>query len=122
MGNMPGVIIYNSQYQNMRNLLNQVQKGELLDALMDFGCQGTVYTGTDRMVELAFALLAPTVQRSQEKYRATCERNAERARKRWDKEKNNPYEILARQYEAEELAQEEDPDADVCCGMPWLQR
>lgn len=100
MAIMPGVIIYDSEYRNMRDILSQRQKGDLLDALMDFGCEGEIYAGDDQMVKLAFGLLSATVQREQEKYRATCERNAAKARKRWEKQNKDPYTLLAEKYEA----------------------
>ena len=79
---MPGVIIYNSEYEGIREFLTSEQKGELLDALMDFGCYGEFYKGNDRMIQMAFGMLSATVRREQDKYDATCKRNAEKARKR----------------------------------------
>ena len=86
---MPGVIIYNSEYEGIREFLTNEQKGELLDALMDFGCYGEFYKGKDRMIQMAFGMLSATVRREQDKYDATCKRNAEKARKRWEEQKKN---------------------------------
>ena len=108
MATMPGIIMYSSEYEGMRDILSQSQKGDLLDALMDFGQMGLLYTGDDQLVKLAFGLLSTTVRREQEKYRITCERNAERARKRWEKnnqqrQSDNPFlEMWKRAEEAGE--------------------
>ena len=75
---------------------------------MDFGQTGLLYTGDDQLVKLAFGLLSTTIRREQEKYRITCERNAERARKRWEKnnqqrQSDNPFlEMWKRAEEAGE--------------------
>ena len=86
---MPGVIIYNSEYMGIREVLTMEQKGELLDALMDFGCHGKDYGGEDRMIRLAFGMLSASIRREQETYDATCKRNAEKARKRWEEQKKD---------------------------------
>ena len=108
MATMPGIIMYSSEYGGMRDILSQSQKGDLLDALMDFGQTGLLYTGDDQLVKLAFGLLSTTIRREQEKYRIACERNAERARKRWEKnnqqrQSDNPFlEMWKRAEEAGE--------------------
>ena len=89
MNIMPGVIIYNSEYEGIREFLTNEQKGELLDARMDVGCYGEFYKGKDRMIQMAFGMLSATVRREQDKYDATCKRNAEKARKRWEEQKKN---------------------------------
>ena len=83
MGSQPGIVLYRSEYANVREILTQSQKGDLLDALMD-----GEYPGDDQLVRMAYNIFDASIRRMEEKYEAICERNAENARKRWARQKS----------------------------------
>ena len=87
MARQPGIILYLSEYQRIRNNLTQAQKGDLLDALMDFGETGQEYQGDDQVVGVVFSLLSDAIRKAAEKYEDTCRQNADNIRKRWDRHK-----------------------------------
>ena len=87
MGSQPGIVLYHAEYKNVRDILSQSQKGDLLDALMTFGETGEIYTGDDPLVNMAFNIHASAIRRTEEKYLNRCQRNAENIRKRWEKQK-----------------------------------
>ena len=80
MESQPGIVLYRDNYQNVRNVLTQDQKGDLLDAIMDGG-----YQGDDQLVRMAFNVFDAAIRRTEERYRERCEKNAENARRRWER-------------------------------------
>lgn len=80
MGSQPGIVLYRDNYQNVRNVLTQEQKGDLLDALID-----GAYQGDDQLVRMAYNIFDAAIQRTNEKYQRISEQNRENARKRWEK-------------------------------------
>jgi len=80
MANQPGIVLYQDNYQNVRNVLTQGQKGDLLDALMD-----GEYQGDDQLVLMAYNVFAAAIRRTDEKYQKICQKNAENARRRWER-------------------------------------
>ena len=91
MGSQPGIVLYQDNYQNVRNVLTQAQKGDLLDALMDGS-----YPGDDQLVRMAYNIFDAAIQRTNEKYQRISEQNRENARKRWEriKEKVDAYDRM----------------------------
>lgn len=91
MAKQPGIVLYRENYQNVRGVLTQAQKGDLLDALMD-----GAYPGDDQLVTMAFNIFDAAIKRTEEKYQATCDRNREAARKRWEqmREKADAYDRI----------------------------
>ena len=87
MANQPGIVLYRDNYQSVREILSQSQKGDLLDALMTYGETGEEYQGGDPLVSMAFNIFSAAIRRTEEKYLNRCKRNAENIRKRWDREK-----------------------------------
>lgn len=85
MGSQPGIVLCFSEYESVRKILTQAQKGDLLDALMNFGDTGETYTGDDPLVGMAFNIFSASISRIRDKYVERCERNKENARKRWEK-------------------------------------
>lgn len=85
MAKQPGIILYLSEYQRIRNNLSQAQKGDLLDALMDFGDTEQEYQGDDPVVGVVFSLFSAAIRKANEKYDETCRQNAENVRKRWER-------------------------------------
>ena len=91
MGSQPGIVLYRDNYQNVRNVLTQEQKGDLLDALID-----GAYQGDDQLVRMAYNIFDAAIQRTNEKYQEIREKNRENARKRWEKikEKADAYDRI----------------------------
>ena len=91
MGSQPGIVLYRDNYQNVRNVLTQDQKGDLLDALID-----GAYQGDDQLVRMAYNIFDAAIQRTNEKYQEIREKNRENARKRWEKikEKADAYDRI----------------------------
>lgn len=92
MGSQPaGIILYKDNYQNVRKILTQSQKGDMLDALMD-----GEYQGNDQLVAMAYNIFDAAIQRTNEKYQEIREKNRENARKRWEriKEKADAYDRI----------------------------
>ena len=87
MGNQPGIIVYRLEYMNVRNKLSQSQKGDLLDALMNYSDTGEEYQGDDTAVSIAFSFFAAAIRKSEQRYLHRCQLNAESSRKRWIKER-----------------------------------
>ena len=78
MASQPGIVLYRDNYQNVRGVLTQSQKGDLLDALMD-----GEYQGGDQLVTMAYNIFAAAIRRTDEKYQAIRAKNQEAARIRW---------------------------------------
>ncbi len=87
MGSQPGIILYRLEYANIRNKLTQSQKGDLLDALMDYSETGEEYRGEDPAVCIAFSFCSASIRKAEQRYRHRCQVNAENGRKRWTKER-----------------------------------
>ena len=92
MADEPGVVLYRDNYQNVRDVLSQNQKGDLLDALMD-----GEYQGDDSLVRMAYNVFFAAIQRTEEKYHERCEKNAENARKRWERHQRMQADAIAYQ-------------------------
>ncbi len=90
MGKQPGIIIFNSDYENVCRVLSNEQKGILLDALINFGQNGELYSGNDLLLQIAFNVLSAVISRNIARYEQRCKRNQENIRKRWimDKKTN----------------------------------
>ncbi len=87
MKNQPGILLYRLEYSNIRNILTQEQKGNLLDALMDYSDTGEEYQGNDPAVKVAFSFFATMIRRSVQAYRHRCDVNRENMQKHWAKRK-----------------------------------
>jgi hypothetical protein len=79
---MPAIVIYRDNYNNVRDLLSQCQKGDLLDALMDGNCDSE-----DPIIQMAYNFNFSAIERTNEKYKKRCERNKKAALQRWEKER-----------------------------------
>lgn len=91
MASQPGIVLYRDNYQNVRGVLTQSQKGDLLDALMD-----GEYQGGDQLVTMAYNIFAAAIRRTDEKYQAIRAKNQEAARIRWERmrEKADAYDRM----------------------------
>ena len=90
MANQPGIVIFRQEYASVRGKLSREQKGELLDALMDFSETGEEYQGGDPYVSMAFSFFSAAIRRSAEKYERRRKANQENIEKRWHTDDNDP--------------------------------
>lgn len=90
MANQPGIVIYRQEYASVRGKLSREQKGELLDALMDFSETGEEYQGGDPYVSMAFSFFSAAIRRSAEKYERRRKANQENIEKRWHTDDDDP--------------------------------
>lgn len=77
-------------YKNWRALFDSCtdeEAGRLIKALFCFACDGEV-PELDRMLSGIFMMMTQQMKADGEKWEKKCEKNAEKARKRWNKEKN----------------------------------
>lgn len=77
-------------YKNWRALFDSCtdeEAGRLIKALFGFACDGEV-PELDRMLSGIFMMMTQQMKADGEKWEKKCEKNAEKARKRWSKEKN----------------------------------
>ena len=68
--------------------LSDEDAGKLFKAIFKYQ-EGEIPTDLPPAVDMAFLFVKQQLDRSTEKYTATCKKNSENAKKRWDKEKSN---------------------------------
>ena len=84
------------------DMLTDEQAGKLIKALFAYADTGEVIDTNDGMLKMAFSFLSVEIERNFDKYKKTCERRAENAKKRWEQ----------RQKEQEAKVQDEKPKED----------
>lgn len=65
------------------DMLTDEQAGKLIKALFAYADTGEVIDTDDGMLKMAFSFLSVEIERNFDKYKKTCERRAESAKKRW---------------------------------------
>lgn len=68
--------------------LSQEQKGELITAIFDYVKNGTEPEYKDLALKISFNVIRNALKRDGEKYEKKCLKNAENAKKRWEKNAN----------------------------------
>ena len=69
--------------------------GQLIKAVFAYVCDGVELQTDNGMINMAFQVLRNAFDRDAEKYQATCERNREVQRKRWERKKEEAADRLA---------------------------
>ena len=77
----PGVMLYFEMRPCLRRL-DDAQKGRLLEAILDYGEEGTE-PKLEGMAALAWDFIRPRIDRDAEHYRQLCEQNRLSALRRW---------------------------------------
>ena len=85
MKEKPGVMLYFDRLPYL-NRMTREQRGDLFLFIMEYAQYGVVPEIEDAMLGMAWDVVKPAIDLDTERYAAKCEKNAESARKRWEKE------------------------------------
>ena len=76
--------IFIDYYDDVRDVLDDRQKGVLLDLLVN-NAKGEEQESDDAMVMMAYRFMRNGIKRVEERYQQKCEANRENVNKRWNK-------------------------------------
>lgn len=100
-----GFIVYNNQLEPMEDLTME-QRGILFTALFKYHDNGDIIETNDAAVRMAFKFFKKDIDIDAEKYKKTCEKNAENARLRWDAKSSD-------RIQADAMDADIDTDIDI---------
>lgn len=69
--------------------LTDLEAGQLFKAVFEFACDGATTDFSDRMMRSIFREMTNAITRDDERYFATCKRNARNAAARWARDKES---------------------------------
>lgn len=81
--------IFIDYYDAVRDVLDDRQKGVLLDLLVN-NAKGEEQESDDAMVMMAYRFMRNGIKRVEERYQQKCEANRENVNKRWNKQGEKP--------------------------------
>lgn len=81
--NAPGVLLY-FDLRPALDLLTYEEKGEIFDAILAYGEDGTVPTFDSDVLNMLWSFVAQRIDADRANYLAKCEKNRQRALKRWN--------------------------------------
>lgn len=81
--NAPGVLLY-FDLRPALDLLTYEEKGEIFDAILAYGEDGTVPDFDSDVLNMLWAFVARRIDADRANYLAKCEKNRQRALKRWN--------------------------------------
>lgn len=81
--NAPGVLLY-FDLRPALDLLTYAEKGEIFDAILAYGEDGTVPVFDSDVLNMLWAFVARRIDADRANYLAKCEKNRQRALKRWN--------------------------------------
>lgn len=81
--NAPGVLLY-FDLRPALDLLTYAEKGEIFDAILAYGEDGTVPDFDSDVLNMLWAFVARRIDADRANYLAKCEKNRQRALKRWN--------------------------------------
>ena len=70
-------------------LLSTEQKAQLLDAVYAYHCDKEDFTSNDPVMNIMWISMKQAFEYNEKKYKESCERNRENAKKRWEKQKDD---------------------------------
>ena len=85
MKEKPGVMLYFDRLPYL-NRMDDAQRGKLFLYIMEYAQYGVIPEVADPMLGMAWDVVKPAIDLDTERYEAKCEKNAESARKRWEKD------------------------------------
>ena len=77
-------ILYTDQREFLEDLSRE-ERGDLFEALFLYAESGEIPSFDDRALMLAFKLFKSRLDHDKEKYKETCQKNAENQKRRWEK-------------------------------------
>ena len=81
--NAPGVLLY-FDLRPALDLLTYEEKGEIFDAILAYGEDGAVPTFDSDVLNMLWSFVAQRIDADRANYLAKCEKNRQRALKRWN--------------------------------------
>lgn len=81
--NAPGVLLY-FDLRPALDLLTYAEKGEIFDAILAYGEDGTVPDFDSDVLNMLWAFVVRRIDADRANYLAKCEKNRQRALKRWN--------------------------------------
>ncbi len=81
--NAPGVLLY-FDLRPALDLLTYEEKGEIFDAILAYGEDGTVPDFDSDVLNMLWAFVVRRIDADRANYLAKCEKNRQRALKRWN--------------------------------------
>ena len=81
--NAPGVLLY-FDLRPALDLLTYEEEGEIFDAILAYGEDGTVPDFDSDVLNMLWAFVARRIDADRANYLAKCEKNRQRALKRWN--------------------------------------
>lgn len=79
----PGVMLYFEEMRPIFSLLNDMERGQLLTAILDYAENGIDPALSER-VSVAWPFVKQKIDRDAETYRKKCEKAAKAAKARWE--------------------------------------
>lgn len=88
------VCLYHSYLDSIQPLSDE-ERGRLLTAILEYGSTGRVpeMTGNERFV---FPTIRSQIDRDEDRYQRTCERNAQNVQQRWNRPRNSDTTVYER--------------------------
>lgn len=81
----PGIMLY-YEIRSALEHLSFDEKGQLLDAMLNYGEYGEAPDFTDPTLAVTWSFIAMRIDADHKRYQNKCERAAENAKRRWEKE------------------------------------
>lgn len=90
-------IVFRYEWLSVIKCFNETEGIEIVCSLLEYGKSGVKPDFSDKSMAIVFNMLAAQIDEDKQRYLETCNRNAENAKKRWAKEKQedkNNYERI----------------------------
>lgn len=90
-------IVFRYEWLSVIKCFNETEGIEIVCSLLEYGKSGVKPDFSDKSMAIIFNMLAAQIDEDKQRYLETCNRNAENAKKRWAKEKQedkNNYERI----------------------------
>lgn len=81
----PGIMLY-YEIRSALEHLSFAEKGQLLDAMLNYGEYGEAPDFADPTMAVTWSFIAMRIDADHKRYQNRCERAAENAKRRWEKE------------------------------------
>ena len=75
-------------WQELFSTLTNEEKGILLSAMFDYQCNGIIFESENKLLQGIFNYIVSRFNSDREKYEATCKKNSENAKKRYENKEN----------------------------------
>ena len=104
------------------DMLTDEQAGKLIKALFAYADTGEVIDTNDGMLKMAFSFLSVEIERNFDKYKKTCERRAENAKKRWEQRQKEQEAKVQDEKQKEEKQEEPQQHVEIAEVISYLNK